>query len=77
MPINTKKYIESFIKIRNKNSEIVPLKLNQPQLKLYDVIRQLKQQGKPVRIIILKARQRSYGIFYLYWWSNIFTSSDT
>lgn len=77
MPINTKKYIESFIKIRNKNSEIVPLKLNQPQLKLYNVIRMLKQQNKPVRIIILKARQRSYGIFDLYRWCNIFTGSHT
>lgn len=60
MVINTRKYIENFIKIRNKNSEIVPLILNQPQLKLYNVIRSLKQQGKPVRIIILKARQMGF-----------------
>ena len=56
--INTKKYIENFIKIRNKKSEIVPLILNQPQQKLYDVIKMQKSQNKPVRIIILKARQR-------------------
>ena len=56
--INIKKYIENFIKIRNKNSEIVPLILNKPQQKLYDIIRKQKQEGKPVRIIILKARQR-------------------
>ncbi len=56
--INIKKYIENFVKIRNKNSDIVPLVLNKPQQKLYDVIRTQKEQGKPVRIIILKARQR-------------------
>ena len=55
--INIKKYIENFVKIRNKNSDIVPLILNKPQQRLYDVIRTQKEQGKPVRIIILKARQ--------------------
>ena len=55
--INTKKYIENFIKIRDKSSNIVPLILNKPQQRLYDVIRTQKEQGKPVRIIILKARQ--------------------
>jgi len=55
--INIKKYIENFIKIRNKNSDIVPLILNKPQQRLYDVIRTQKEKGKPVRIIILKARQ--------------------
>ena len=60
MAINTKKYIENFVKIRNKDSEIVPLILNQPQQKLYDVIKMQRQQGKPVRIIILKARQMGF-----------------
>lgn len=57
MSINAKKYIENFVKIRNKDSEIVPLILNQPQQKLYDVIKMQRKAGKPVRIIILKARQ--------------------
>lgn len=60
MSINTKKYIEQFIKIRNKNSEIVSLKLNKPQQRLYDEIKRQKQLGKPVRIIILKARQMGF-----------------
>lgn len=60
MAINTKKYIENFVKIRNKDSEIVPLILNQPQQKLYDVIKMQRSQGKPVRIIILKARQMGF-----------------
>lgn len=67
--INTKKYIEEFVKIRDKNSNIIPLKLNEPQQKYYNVIKKLKQEGKPVRIIILKARQMGFstateGIFF-------------
>lgn len=61
--INTKKYIENFIKIRDKNSDIIPLILNKPQQKLYDIIRTQKQAGRPVRIIILKARQRCKWVF--------------
>lgn len=60
MSINTKKYIEEYVKIRNKKSKIIPLKLNEPQLKYYNVIKDLKKQGKPVRIIILKARQMGF-----------------
>ena len=58
--INIKKYIENFIKIRNKNSDIVPLHLNKPQQKLYNIIKEQKQQNRPVRIIILKARQMGF-----------------
>ena len=58
--INTKKYIEEYVKIRDKNSKIIPLKLNEPQLEYYNTIKELKRQGKPVRIIILKARQLGF-----------------
>lgn len=69
MSINTKKYIEEYVKIRNKKSKIVPLKFNEPQLKYYNIIKSLKEQRKPVRIIILKARQLGFstateGIFF-------------
>lgn len=67
--INTKKYIEEYVKIRDKNSNIIPLKFNEPQQKYYNVIKKLKLEGKPVRIIILKARQMGFstateGIFF-------------
>lgn len=58
--INTKKYIEEYVKIRDKNSNIIPLKFNEPQQKYYNVIKKLKQEKKPVRIIILKARQMGF-----------------
>ena len=60
MSINTKKYIEEYVKIRDKKSKIIPLRLNEPQLKYYNVIKELKKQRKPVRIIILKARQMGF-----------------
>lgn len=60
MSINTKKYIESFLKIKNKDSKIIPFKLNTPQQRLYDVIKEQKEKHKPVRIIILKARQMGF-----------------
>lgn len=67
--INTKKYLEEYIKIRNKQSQIIPLKLNEPQLKYYNIIKELKKQNKPIRIIILKSRQlglstATEGIFF-------------
>lgn len=67
--INTKKYIEEYVKIRDKNSKIISLKFNEPQLKYYNIIKELKKQNKPVRIMILKARQMGFstateGIFF-------------
>jgi hypothetical protein len=60
MSINTKKYIEQFVKIRDKVGRIIDFKLNEPQQKLYDIIKEQKKLGKPVRIIILKARQMGF-----------------
>lgn len=60
MNINTKEYIERYIKIRNKDGKIVDLKLNNPQQRLYDIIKEQKKANKPVRIIILKARQMGF-----------------
>lgn len=60
MSINTKKYIESYIKIRNKEGKIIDFKMNQPQQRLYDIIKEQKKAKKPVRVIILKARQMGF-----------------
>ena len=60
MNINTKQYIEKYIKIKNKANQIIDFKLNLPQQRLYDVIKKQKEQNKPVRIIILKARQMGF-----------------
>ena len=60
MNINTKKYIEKYIKIRDKAGSIIDFTLNEPQQRLYDIIKEQKKQKKPVRIIILKARQMGF-----------------
>lgn len=60
MSINTLKYIEEYIKIRDKNSKIIQLKLNKAQIKLYNIIKEQKKANKAVRIIILKARQMGF-----------------
>ena len=67
--INTKLYIEEYVKIRDKKSKIIPLKFNEPQLQYYNIIKEQKEKHKPVRIIILKARQMGFstateGIFF-------------
>lgn len=58
--INTKKYIENFLKIQTKKDGIKPLILNTPQQRLYEVLKQQYQAGKPQRVIILKARQMGF-----------------
>ena len=58
--LNCKQYIETFLHIRTKSGELVKLKFNQPQQRLYDVIAERHRAGKPVRIIILKARQMGF-----------------
>lgn len=58
--LNCKAYITSFLKIRDKEGRIIPFRMNKSQQRLYDIIRQQWQAGKPVRIIILKARQMGF-----------------
>lgn len=53
-------YIQTFLKIIDKKGKTVPLILNEPQQRLYDTIKEQWNQGKPVRIIILKARQMGF-----------------
>lgn len=60
MSINTLKYIETYIKIKDKNSNVIPFKLNSPQMKLYNIIKEQHKKRRPIRIIILKARQMGF-----------------
>ena len=59
-PLIAKDYIEHFLKIRTKSGAVIPFRLNPAQEKLYAVARRQQEQGKPVRIIILKARQLGF-----------------
>ena len=60
MIINTRKYIEEFLRIKTKDSQIKPFKLNKPQLKLYNLLKKQSEAGRPQRVIILKARQMGF-----------------
>lgn len=60
MAVNTKKYIEQYLQIRTKDAEIVPLRMNAPQKKLYDALAAQARAGKPLRAIVLKARQMGF-----------------
>lgn len=53
-------YIESCLKIKTKSGTVVPFRLNDAQRKLYAVAKRQQDEGKPVRLIILKARQLGF-----------------
>ena len=57
---DAKKYIEAFLCIKTKESEIVPFRLNSAQKRLYECIKEQQAAGKPIRIIILKSRQMGF-----------------
>jgi hypothetical protein len=52
--------MENFLKIRTKSGDLIKFKLNSSQRRLNEKIDELKRAGKPVRIIILKARQMGF-----------------
>jgi len=58
--LNAHTYIEKCLWIKNKSGQVQRLKLNPPQEKLYETVRKMDQAGKPIRIIILKARQEGF-----------------
>lgn len=68
---NCRWFIEHLLKIRNKRQEIVLLKLNAPQERLYGQIKELRKQGIPVRMIVLKARQMGFStvIQAIFFWA--------
>lgn len=58
--INTRAFIEEYLKIRDKKAQLIDFKLNPAQMKLYDAIARQYQEGKPIRAVILKARQMGF-----------------
>ena len=68
MSINTKAYIENYIKIRDKRGNIIALELNEPQLRYYNVIKKLyldKNTGKPTKLIIQDINEKTV-VYILY-----------
>jgi len=50
-------YIESYLKIKTKEGEILPLKFNSAQDRFYSIVRERFNRNEPCKIIVLKARQ--------------------
>jgi len=55
--LSSLEYIQKKLFIKTKDARLIPLQLNVPQTKVFNIIQDLKAQNKPVRLIILKARQ--------------------
>lgn len=65
-------YAENFLKIRDKKANIIDFKLNKAQRIVHDKVLELRAQGRPVRILLLKARQMGLST-----WSEGFIFHDT
>lgn len=57
---NPRFYIPKFLKIRDKKAQLINLNPKPAQKKLLDLVLKLREEKKPVRIIILKARQLGF-----------------
>jgi hypothetical protein len=63
-------FCATFVKIKNKEGEVVPFILNAHQNRLWKSIKRAKKLDRPIRIVILKARQLGFSTFmqaYLFW----------
>ena len=56
-------YAESLLKIKNKNSQLVPLALWPPQWKMHLTLEELVKRKRLQRIIVLKARQEGISTY--------------
>lgn len=56
-------YIELVLHIKTKEKKIIKLRLNAAQNLIYERIIEVKKRGRPIRFIILKARQEGVSTF--------------
>lgn len=61
--LKPRNYIPRFLKIRTKDAELVNLKPKPAQEKLLRIVEECKERNKPVRVVILKARQLGFSTF--------------
>tara|TARA_R110000824_G_scaffold25410_5_gene88555 strand:+ start:915 stop:2702 length:1788 start_codon:yes stop_codon:yes gene_type:complete len=72
LPENFGLYAEAFLKIQSKTEGLVPLRFNPSQVRLNNAVASLIRQGKPIRIIALKARQQGFST-----WTEAFMYKQT
>lgn len=68
--LNFENYARKYLKIRDKAGQIVPLAFNEPQRMVLRAIQRCVDEKRPIRVIVLKARQ--FGIStlieaFLFW----------
>lgn len=71
-------FANNFLYIKTKKGNLVKFKLNKAQKKLLDLIN--KNKNKPIRIIILKARQLGISTFveaWLFWKTTFFSNKNS
>jgi len=57
------RFIERYLKIKDKSGKVVPFELNLAQVELYKELCEQRLHGKPMRVNILKARQLGFSTF--------------
>lgn len=60
-----REYAPLYLHIKNKRSQVIPFVLNEPQLLVEDQIDLARSEGRPVRLLILKARQLGFSTLSL------------
>lgn len=58
-----REWIERYVRIRDKDANVVPLVLNDAQRRLEAMMLKMERKGLPVRVIILKARQMGFSTY--------------
>ena len=58
-------YIEQNLKIKNPEGKIVPFIFNEPQRIIDEEVQKMIKDGKPVRIIVVKARREGTSTLFL------------
>ena len=65
-------YMEKFLKIRNKDAQLIPFKINDAQELFEAEVQKCEKEGKLKRFIVLKARQMGFST-----WSEGYIFHDT
>lgn len=55
--ISYEEYIEDYLQIQTKDGQLIPLKKNTAQNRLFDIFAECYENDQPMKVIVLKARQ--------------------
>ena len=57
------RFIEQYLRVKNKKGKLVVFEINDAQIELYKELCEQKRRGEPMRVNILKARQLGFSTF--------------